>query len=256
MVRLVTLALVVLSALLSGCASTLHGTTQEVGFRSIPSGATVAVSGQSATTPTKLKLSRSQDHAVTFTKDGHPEQKVFLKQKLSGAFYGNLALGGIIGMAIDMGNGAAYDLAPGNIEMHMETGVAREFDESEPPAVMTVEAPPPPPPPAPVALTSVALPAAAAPPPATAPAAQGTAGLGTGVPLIVDGVVYHPDTGRRVDCQVLLAWKLEERSDAVKSAGFNREVGGDGAVLTGLTSQQLTTGMAIRDACQQATASR
>jgi hypothetical protein len=91
------------------------------------------------------------------------------------------------------------------------------------------------------------------PSPATAPPPGGTAGLG-GVPLIVNGIVYHPETGKSVDCSVLLAWKLEDRLDGVKSAAFNREVGGDRAAVTGLTPQQLTSGMAMRDACQQAAA--
>jgi len=54
----------------------------------------------------------------------------------------------------------------------------------------------------------------------------------------------------------LLAWNFEDRADGAKSATFNREVGGDGAVVTGLTPQQLTLGMAMRDACRQASASR
>jgi hypothetical protein len=37
--------------------------------------------------------------------------------------------------------------------------------------------------------------------------------------------VYHPGTGEVVDCNVLLAWKLEDRPDGVKSPAFNREVG-------------------------------
>jgi len=237
-----------LALLAVGCASVINGTTQEVGLRSLPPGATVSVSGRSATTPAKLKLARNQDHTATFTLGGFPEQQAHLKQKLDGAFYGNLLLGGIIGMAVDMGKGAAYRLSPSNVEMDMGTGTAREFDDAEP--VLVAVAPPPPPPPPPPPLMPP-MPAAAGSPPPT-----GTAGLGAGVPLIVKGIVYHPDTGKPVDCQVLLAWTLEERSDGIKSAAFNREVGGDGAVLTGLTALQLTTGMAMRDACQQAGASR
>ena len=66
--------------------------------------------------------------------------------------------------------------------------------------------------------------------------------------------MYHPGTGKVVDCNVLLAWKLEDRLDGVKSAAFNREVGGDGALSLGLTAQQLRTGLATRDACQRAAA--
>src|SRR5262249_55871663 len=97
--------LVLAAPLLVGCASTINGTRQEVGFRSVPSGASVAVSGQTATTPARLTLARKQDHVAVFTLEGYPDRQVNIKQKLSGAFYGNLAIGGIIGMAVDMGNG-------------------------------------------------------------------------------------------------------------------------------------------------------
>jgi len=95
-IRTVFIGLLALLAV--GCASVINGTTQEVGLRSLPPGATVSVSGQSATTPAKVKLARNQDHTATFTMDGFPEQQAHLKQKLDGAFYGNLLLGGIIGI--------------------------------------------------------------------------------------------------------------------------------------------------------------
>jgi len=165
MARYLGLFLLVIAAATTGCASTLHGTTQEVGFRSVPPGATVAVSGQSALTPAKIKLSRDKEHTVTFTKDGHPERQANLKQKLDGAFYGNIALGGIIGMAVDMSNGAAYRLSPGNVEMDMASGIAREFDEDEP--VKVAEAAPLPAYPAAVMVTpATASPLAQRSPPA------------------------------------------------------------------------------------------
>ena len=245
-------ALLAALILLSGCASTLKGTTQEVDLRSVPTGATVTVSEQTGTTPVKLKLKRSQDHVATFTKDGYPERQAHLKQKVNGAFYGNLAVGGIIGMAIDMGNGAAYDLSPSNIEMNMGTGIVREFEDGQP-VVSTADAPSAAP-----TITSAPLPVSPAPPPPppAPPTQAGTAGLGAGAPPVIKGVVYHPESGKPVDCQVLLAWTLEDRGDGAKSAAFNREVGSSGAVLTGLTPQQLTLGMAMRDACRQASASK
>jgi hypothetical protein len=99
------LLVVVIVGATTGCASVITGTTQEVGLRSVPTGATVTVSGQTATTPTKLTLNRSQEHTITFTKNGQREQQANLKQRLDGAFYGNIALGGIIGMAVDIVSG-------------------------------------------------------------------------------------------------------------------------------------------------------
>src|SRR5262245_20693108 len=156
----------------TGCASVINGTSQEVAFRSVPPGATVKVSGQTGTTPATLSLSRDRDHMATLTKEGHPERQVNIRQKLSGAFYGNIALGGIIGMSVDMGNGAAYNLTPSNIEVDMATGLVREFDKDEPPR--SAEAPPPSPlgtqvAPAVTTLVSASAPPAAARAAPTAP---------------------------------------------------------------------------------------
>ena len=137
--RSLGLLLIVFAAATTGCASVINGTTQEIGFRSVPSGATVSVSGQAAATPTTLKLSRDKDHTATFKTEGQPDRQTNLKQKLSGAFFGNLLLGGLIGMVVDMSNGAAYNLSPENIEMDMGTGLVREFNSSEP--IRTAEAP-------------------------------------------------------------------------------------------------------------------
>jgi hypothetical protein len=41
--------------------------------------------------------------------------------------------------------------------------------------------------------------------------------------------VYHAGAGKVVDCNVLLAFKLEDRPNGVESAVFNHAVGGDGA---------------------------
>src|SRR5215831_15305994 len=60
----------------------------------------------------------------------------------------------------------------------------------------------------------------------------GAPGLGTGAPPVVEGVACHPDTGQPVDCQVLLAWKLEDRAESAKGTGFNRGVCGSRAILT------------------------
>jgi hypothetical protein len=109
-----------------------------------------------------MKLSRDEDHTATFTQEGQPDRQTHFKQKLSGAFFGNLLLGGFIGMVVDMSNGAAYNLSPENIEMDMGTGLVREFDSKEP--IRTVEAPPPPPPAQQAAPVRVALTAVPPPP--------------------------------------------------------------------------------------------
>jgi hypothetical protein len=67
------------------------------------------------TTPTSLTLSRKQDHHLVFSKDGYENYNVDLTRSTSGAVYGNILAGGLIGTAADYSNGAAYTLNNANL---------------------------------------------------------------------------------------------------------------------------------------------
>jgi len=103
--------------LLIGCASVIHGTRQVIPVASVPPEAKVYMQGvQVATTPGKIEV-RRKDEGVTlrFEKDGYKAIEVRLSRRVSGAAFGNLALGGVIGLIVDFSNGAAYKQTPSQI---------------------------------------------------------------------------------------------------------------------------------------------
>lgn len=109
----------------SGCASIIHGTTQEVSLSSNPSGARVQADGnQVGETPTKVILKRKTDHVLVFNKEGYEQEQRTVMHVVSGAVYGNIAAGGLIGWGVDAATGAQYKLAPETI--HVELQPAKE----------------------------------------------------------------------------------------------------------------------------------
>jgi len=103
---------VALAAGLMGCATIIHGTTQEIHFDSTPSGATASVGSQTVTTPGQLSLQRDRSYDVAFEKPGYLPAHTHVGQSASGAVWGNILLGGLIGLCVDYSNGAAYNLEP------------------------------------------------------------------------------------------------------------------------------------------------
>ena len=105
--------------LLSSCASIIHGTRQSVSVNSIPSGAKVIVKGvEMAKTPAVIELKRNKTNIVLcFEKEGCQPVEVALNRKVDGWIVGNIVFGGIIGLAIDFINGAAYHLNPSEVNI-------------------------------------------------------------------------------------------------------------------------------------------
>ena len=110
------LRLVVFAPMWIGCATVLHGTTQQIRFHSIPPGAIARVGNQTVTTPGDLTLSRNSAYEVKFVKPGYIPTYGYIRQSRSEAVWGNLLLGGI-GFFVDISNGAAYDLEPDTVSV-------------------------------------------------------------------------------------------------------------------------------------------
>jgi len=101
------------SILLTGCATVMHGTQQDVGFGSVPTSAKITVDNQrSATTPTVMKLSRKDNHVVRIELDGYLPYEATLTRGVSGWVWGNLVIGGLVGLAVDAISGGLYKLTP------------------------------------------------------------------------------------------------------------------------------------------------
>lgn len=117
----VVLAIVLFSA---GCASIMGGGgPQKISLNSTPSGAVVTIKGNelSAVTPGTIKLSRKTPlYVLRFEKEGYEPVEVTLVQTQNGWIWGNILVGGIIGLAIDFGTGAAYKLTPQEVNVALQ----------------------------------------------------------------------------------------------------------------------------------------
>lgn len=111
------LPLLALYSVLSGCASVTHGALQTIRVESDPSGARFTVDRDPVpyTTPTSLNLSRKEDHRLLFSREGYEDYNVDLTRSTSGALFGNILVGGLIGVAADYSSGAAYTLGHANL---------------------------------------------------------------------------------------------------------------------------------------------
>lgn len=83
---------------LYGCATLIHGTTQDIPITTKPEAA-VAKTGEglACTTPCQLTLSRKKDHVINIAKEGYEETSVHIQHVISGAVAGNIIAGGLIG---------------------------------------------------------------------------------------------------------------------------------------------------------------
>jgi hypothetical protein len=107
--------LAVISAALAvgSCATVFNGTQQELGFSSSPTGAKVSVNGQSlGVTPLVADLKRKNNHIVRIELEGFQPYETTLTRKVSGWVWGNILIGGLIGLAVDAISGGLYKLTP------------------------------------------------------------------------------------------------------------------------------------------------
>ena len=107
------LTIIVCTALLGGCASIMHGTSQEMTFQSSPEEVTVTVSGRViGKTPVTSRLDKKSGQSVAFTKDGYKPVTMELTTTLDPWFWGNIVLGGFIGSTTDGINGSVNQYSP------------------------------------------------------------------------------------------------------------------------------------------------
>ena len=101
---------------LVACATIIHGTKQDVGVSSTPSSASVIIDNMPrGMTPLIVDLSRGDNHIVKITLDGYMPFETTLTKSVSGWVWGNIAFGGLIGLAVDAISGGLYYLNPEQI---------------------------------------------------------------------------------------------------------------------------------------------
>lgn len=101
------------AGLISGCCTIIHGTRQDVGISSNPSGADVTINNVSfGKTPVIAKLAREDNHIIKVSQPGFQTYDATLTKSASGWVWGNILFGGLIGLAVDAISGGIYNLSP------------------------------------------------------------------------------------------------------------------------------------------------
>jgi hypothetical protein len=93
---------------------------QEVKIKSTPEGAMVIVDGQpQGPTPTDVSLDRKVEHHVQVEMPGYEPSLALVKPGLNPWVFGDLFLGGVIGLAVDCCMDSWHRLYPGSLEVHL-----------------------------------------------------------------------------------------------------------------------------------------
>ena len=121
--KLISLVLSGIMLFASSCASIVSKSNYPITISSAPSEAKIVIKDKkdveiySGQTPASLKLKAGSGffgkahYQVTFTKDGYQSKTVPIVFKLDGWYFGNILIGGLIGMLIvDPATGAMYKL--------------------------------------------------------------------------------------------------------------------------------------------------
>lgn len=126
-------ALVAATVMLSGCATIIKGSRQEVNFASTPSEAEFTIldnkTGQAVhtgVTPQIVTLKRKKSYTVRFEKSGFKTREIPISKGVNGWIFGNVVFGGLIGIIIDSANGSVFALKDVNAALQ-EDAVAMQI---------------------------------------------------------------------------------------------------------------------------------
>lgn len=133
---LARLLAIVAIALLSGCATIITGSSQEVSFQSTPDGATVTLGDRViGKTPIMVRLDKKSGQSVTFSKEGYEAVTMPLSTQLQPWFFGNVIIGGLLGSTTDGVSGAIHQYSPNQYMVTLQpvnvSGAERETSQSE-----------------------------------------------------------------------------------------------------------------------------
>ena len=131
------LALACLGVALSGCATVVKGSTEQVAVSTSPvSGATCELSSSegkwTVTTPGTANVGLTKhDLQVQCDKDGYQQAKTTVPSGFQVWTVGNVLIGGLIGFAIDAGTGAVNEY-PHSIDVPLTPTAAAEAPAAAP----------------------------------------------------------------------------------------------------------------------------
>ena len=102
------------------CATIVSGRMQQVPVITNPSGAIVTVGSMKQLSPATFDLDRRMGvYVVKVEKEGYESVEVTLKKGMNGWVFGNILLGGIIGIIVDIASGSASKFTPDEVEVNL-----------------------------------------------------------------------------------------------------------------------------------------
>lgn len=114
--------IVTVALLIEACATVVSGRTQKIEIRSEPPEVLVTAQpgGHHATTPGSLTLPRlGSGYRLRFEKQGYAPLDIRLESSTNGWVWGNVLIGGLIGLMVDYTTGAAYEMSPAEVEARL-----------------------------------------------------------------------------------------------------------------------------------------
>nr|WP_314896682.1 PEGA domain-containing protein [uncultured Flavobacterium sp.] len=121
-----------LTLLMSSCATVMSGSKQNVKFDSNPSTASIFIDEvEVGKTPFEIKLTRKSEHTVLIKLEGYQTYQTTLTKKLNGWIFGNILVGGLIGLIIDPITGAMYNLSSSEINAQMVKGTVFKSNKKD-----------------------------------------------------------------------------------------------------------------------------
>src|SRR4051812_30940541 len=132
-----------LAAAVAGCATVTRGTTAQVQIVSNPPEASARTSmGYQCLTPCTVQINRKDEFTVIFAKPGYHSVEIPVRTQVAGAgaagFVGNVVLGGVVGMGVDVATGAALEQFPNPV-----VATLTPLRKGEQPKVIKIDPKPP-----------------------------------------------------------------------------------------------------------------
>lgn len=137
------LPLLLATTVLSACSSIVSKSEYSVAINSVPDTATFVVTNRqgekvhSGITPASVTLKSSsgyfkgESYTITLNKEGYSPKTYTLNSRVDGWYWGNLVLGGLIGMlVVDPATGAMYNL-PDRVDISLEQTVATSDSKND-----------------------------------------------------------------------------------------------------------------------------
>ena len=114
-------ALLILSILLSSCATLFKGSTEDINFSSDPGDAKVYVNGVLlGKTPVELNLKTNKTYTIEFKKEGYETRTVVLNNSVVAGYVVLDILAGVLPIVVDAATGCWYQLDQEHVNAVLE----------------------------------------------------------------------------------------------------------------------------------------